>query len=244
MKTKVWAHRGASAYAPENTLVAFELAIKQGADGIELDVQLTRDNELVVIHDERIDRVCNYTGYVKDYTLKELKNFNFNKKFPQYKKVTIPTLEEVYELIKPTGLTINVELKNSIIQYEGIEEKLIKLENMMEIQDRIIYSSFNHYSLMKLKKINNNADVGILFSDEFIDIPAYAVKIGVNALHPALYILQIPNFIKDCKEKNLPLHVWTVNEEEHMKMMVDNKIEAIITDKPDLARKIVDMFNK
>lgn len=242
MKTKVWAHRGSSAYAPENTLIAFELAIRQGADGIELDVQLTQDNELVVIHDEKVDNVSNHTGYVKDYSLKELKSFNFNKKFLQFGKVTIPTLEEVYKLIKPTNLTINVELKNSIIQYKGIEKKLIELEEMMGMEDRIIYSSFNHYSLMKLKKISSKAKVGILFADEFIDVPEYGVKIGANALHPALYILQIPDFIKDSKEKNLPLHVWTVNEEEHMKLMVENRIEAIITDKPDLARKIVDMI--
>lgn len=244
MKTKVWAHRGASAYAPENSLESFELAIKHRADGIELDVQLTRDNNLVVIHDEKIDRVSNNAGYIRDYTLKELKSFSFNKKFPQYGKVAIPTLEEVYELIRPTCLTVNVELKNSIIQYEGMEEKLIELEKRMGMQNRIIYSSFNHYSLMTLKKVDSAAKIGILFADEFIDVPSYAVKIGADALHPALYILQLPDFIKNCKDKKLPLHVWTVNEEEHIKIMVENQIEAIITDRPDTARKIVDATSK
>lgn len=243
MKTKVWAHRGASAYAPENTLSAFELAVKQGADGIELDVQLTRDNKLVVIHDEKIDRVSNYTGYVKDYSLNELKNFNFNKKFPQYRKVSVPTLEEVYELIKPTGLTINVELKNSIVQYEKMEEMLLELESRIGMRNRIIYSSFNHYSIMKLKNMDRNTKVGILFADEFVDVPSYALKIGADALHPALYILQLPEFISECNVKKLPLHVWTVNEEEHMRMMIDRNIDAIITDRPDVARAAVGSKN-
>ena len=114
MKTKVWAHRGASAYAPENTLEAFLLAAEQGADGVELDVQLTKDGEMVVVHDEEIDRVSDGSGFVKDYTLAELKNLNFNKTHLEYQNVKIPTLREVYEALKPTGMTINVELKTGI----------------------------------------------------------------------------------------------------------------------------------
>ena len=107
-KTKVWAHRGASGYAPENTLDAFRKAVEMGADGIELDVQMTKDGELVVIHDETIDRVSNGKGWVKDYTYEELKKFNFNKTHLEYTKEEIPTLEQVYRLIKLTNLTINV----------------------------------------------------------------------------------------------------------------------------------------
>ena len=100
MKTKVWAHRGASAYAPENTLEAFLLAAEHGADGVELDVQLTKDGEMVVVHDEEIDRVSDGSGFVKDYTLAELKTLNFNKTHPEYQDVKIPTLREVYEALK------------------------------------------------------------------------------------------------------------------------------------------------
>ena len=107
MKTQVWAHRGASAYAPENTLEAFRLAAEMGADGVELDVQLSRDGELVVAHDETIDRVSNGTGYIKDYTLAQLKKLSFNRLFPDFKDARIPTLKEVYELLKPAGLTVN-----------------------------------------------------------------------------------------------------------------------------------------
>ena len=100
MKTKVWAHRGASAYAPENTLEAFELAIKQDADGIELDVQLTKDKKLVVIHDETIDRTCDGSGYVKDFTLEELKRFPCNILCPEYKDAVIPELRGGIDAVK------------------------------------------------------------------------------------------------------------------------------------------------
>ena len=125
-KTKVWAHRGASGYAPENTLDAFRKAVEMGADGIELDVQMTKDGELVVIHDETIDRVSNGKGWVKDYTYEELKKFNFNKTHLEYTKEEIPTLEQVYLLIKPTNLTINVEIKTGIVFYPGIEGRVLE----------------------------------------------------------------------------------------------------------------------
>ena len=144
MKTKVWAHRGASAYAPENTLEAFRLGAEQGADGVELDVQLSKDGELVVIHDETIDRVSGGHGYVRDYTLEELRKLQFNKTHPEYQDVRIPTLGEVYDLLKPLGLEINVEIKTGIYFYPGIEEKLYLLEKEKGMQGKIIYSSFNH----------------------------------------------------------------------------------------------------
>ena len=138
--TKVWAHRGASAYAPENTLEAFLLAAEQGADGVELDVQLTKDGEMVVVHDEEIDRVSDGSGFVKDYTLAELKILNFNKTHPEYQDVKIPTLREVYEALKPTGMTINVELKTGIFWYKDLEKKVLELTKEMEMEDRVIYS--------------------------------------------------------------------------------------------------------
>ena len=151
-KTKVWAHRGASGYAPENTLDAFRKAVEMGADGIELDVQMTKDGELVVIHDETIDRVSNGKGWVKDYTYEELKKFNFNKTHLEYTKEEIPTLEQVYLLIKPTNLTINVEIKTGIVFYPGIEERVLELTDRLGMKERVIYSSFNHYTIRKIKE--------------------------------------------------------------------------------------------
>ena len=203
MKTKVWAHRGASAYAPENTLEAFRLGAEQGADGVELDVQLSKDGELVVIHDETIDRVSGGHGYVRDYTLEELRKLQFNKTHPEYQDVRIPTLGEVYDLLKPLGLEINVEIKTGIYFYPGIEEKLYLL-------------------------------------DGFQDVPGYAAGLGADALHPALYNLQYDGFLEACRDRKLLLHVWTVDEEKYMRYLVREGIDAIITNKPDVARNIVD----
>ena len=185
-KTKVWAHRGASGYAPENTLDAFRKAVEMGADGIELDVQMTKDGELVVIHDETIDRVSNGKGWVKNYTYEELKKFNFNKTHLEYTKEEIPTLEQVYLLIKPTNLTINVEIKTGIVFYPGIEERVLELTEHLGMKERVIYSSFNHYTIRKIKELDPQAKTGMLYEDGIIDTVDYACDVvKADALHPA-----------------------------------------------------------
>ena len=110
--TEIFAHRGACGYEPENTMEAFALAMEQGADGIELDVQLTKDGKLVIFHDETIDRMCHGTGWVKDFTLEELRKYEVCS--PEGKKGRIPTLREVLELVKPGNLKVNIELKTGI----------------------------------------------------------------------------------------------------------------------------------
>ena len=244
MKTQVWAHRGASAYAPENTLEAFKLAAGQGADGVELDVQLSRDNELVVAHDETIDRVSNGSGYIKDHTLSELKKLRFNRLFPEYRDASIPTLGEVYELLRPTGLVVNVELKTGIVPYEGIEERVLDLASEMGMGDRVIYSSFHHPSLVKLKMLDPSVKTGLLYSDGWIDVASYGrYTARVDALHPALYHMQDPELIPSARSLGLALHVWTVNDEEYMEMLVRQGVEAIITNKPDVCRNVADQLN-
>ena len=163
--TQVWGHRGASGYAPENTLDAFVLALEQGADGIELDVQLTKDGELVVIHDERIDRTGSGIGFVKDHTLAELKKMKFNRTVPGYKAVTLPTLKEVYELFQDNRKMINVEIKTGIFFYPAIEDKVLELTAAMGMENRVIYSSFNHQTMVNLKKMNPAAVCGLLYAD-------------------------------------------------------------------------------
>lgn len=242
-KTLVWAHRGACAYAPENTLVAFQKAIEMGADGIELDVQMTKDGELVVVHDETLERVSDGTGWVQDYTYTELKQFNFNKNFPEYGEVTLPTLEEIYLLIKPTNLTINVEIKTGIVFYEGIEQRVIDLTERFGLENRVIYSSFNHMTLRKIKELRPHVPVGMLYSDGLVDVLDYAEHvIKADALHPAYYNLQFPNVIEDAKKKGKPINVWTVNDEMEMRFLCERQIHAMITNDPALGRKIADEY--
>ncbi|MBP1754293.1 MAG: Glycerophosphoryl diester phosphodiesterase [Firmicutes bacterium] len=243
-KTFVWAHRGASGYAPENTLEAFQKAIEMNADGIELDVQMTKDGQLVILHDETVDRVSNAKGWVKDYTYEDLVKLNVNKKFPEYGKVKIPTLEEVYGLMKDTNLLINVELKNGVIFYEQLEERVLELTEKYGLQNRVIYSSFNHYSVMKLKKLKSSISAGFLYEDGYLDMPEYAERYGVEALHPALYNLQYPNFIEDCRRRGIVLRVWTVNDPKDMRMICEKGINSMITNYPDIARSIVEEFER
>ncbi len=243
-KTLVWAHRGASGYAPENTLEAFAKAVDMKADGIELDVQMTKDGQLVIHHDETVDRVSNGKGFVKDYTYDELVKLNVNKKFPEYGKVNIPTLEEVYQLIKDTDLLINVELKNGIIFYENLEERVLELTKWYGLEDRVIYSSFNHYSIMKLKRLNPCVRTGFLYEDGYLNMPLYAERNGVEALHPALYNLQYPNFIEDCRARGIDLRVWTVNDPMDMKMLCERGINSMITNYPDIGRRIVEEYER
>ena len=241
MRTKplVWAHRGASGYAPENTLAAFQKAVDLGADGVELDIQLTKYDQIVVIHDETIDRTSDGKGWVKDYTLEELRAFNYNRTKPEYKHADIPTMREVFELLKPTGLFINIEIKTGVVFYEKIEEKILALTKEMGMEDRVCYSSFNHYTVTRIHELKPDAEVGFLYADGPIDMPSYGVKHGVNALHPALYNLQYDGFVKECKEKGLKLNVWTVNERPYMEMCCQYGVDAIITNYPDIAKEVV-----
>ena len=239
-KPKVWAHRGASAYAPENTMPAFLLALQQEADGIELDVQMTKDKRLVVIHDERVDRTSDGTGFVRDMTFAELSALNFNKNFPKYGRVEIPTLEEVLDLIQKSDLMLNIELKNGIFEYPGLEEHVKKYVTYKGVQDQVIISSFNHYSLRTVGEIWQEIPRGLLYSDRWIDVPDYAKNLGLNALHPAYYHLSDGTLVEEAHKRGLKVHVWTVNEKADMERCKALSVDAIITNDPKLAREVVD----
>lgn len=242
-RTLVWAHRGASAYAPENTLAAFQQAISLKADGIELDVQRTKDGQLVVIHDETVDRVSRASGWVKDFTYERLKKINVNQHFPQFGAQSIPTLEEVYELIRPTNLTINVELKTGVIFYPEIEEQVLELTERMGLQERVIYSSFNHYSIRRIRCLKPDAVTGMLYQDGMIGAVDYAKKtVQADALHPAIYNVQYPDFFKECQRHGMKVHVWTVNEEKYMRLLCENEADAMITNDPKLAREVAQEY--
>lgn len=183
---KIWAHRGCSQRYPENTLLAFEKAISlKNLTGIELDIQLTKDGQLVVIHDERVDRTTEGTGFVRDYTLAELKKLHIYADINPTQ--TVPTMEEVLDLLQErlkNGLKLNIELKNSIYSYEGMEEKIIELVHKKSVQDSIVYSTFYAKSLAKLKELDADAELGIL--DTKTSDCIYKIKggCGATALHP------------------------------------------------------------
>lgn len=183
---KIWAHRGCSQRYPENTPLAFEkAAAMQNLTGIELDIQLTKDGELIVIHDERVDRTTEGTGFVRDYTLSQLKKLHIYA--DDNPAQSIPTMEEVFDLLEArlkSGLKINIELKNSVYPYEGMEEKIIEMVHERGLQKAVVYSTFYAKSLEKLKMLDSNAELGIL--DTRVSDCMYKLKggCGAAALHP------------------------------------------------------------
>ena len=214
------------------------MAADMKADGVELDVQLTKDDVIVVCHDERIDRTSNGAGRIADLTLDELRKFDFCNKNLAYEGTKIPTMEEVFDLLEPTGLTINIELKTGEIFYPDLEEKIVALTRKKGWQDRVIYSSFNHYSIMKIKEIDPEAKTGFLYADGTLNMPGYAAENEVNALHPAFYNLQYEGYMEDCAMYDIDVNVWTVNSEKDMLRCKELGVNAVITNYPDKAIKL------
>lgn len=207
----IWAHRGCSMEYPENTLEAFEAAAKlPGLAGIELDVQLTKDHQIVVFHDENVSRVTNGTGNIRDYTLAELKKLEICSKDHQISR--IPTLEEVLKLLKPyceeKKLLINIELKTSVVRYEGIEEATLNKVRDYGMEAYIVYSSFLPESVGLIKKLSPSAKTGML-AGTLEDAIKGARKVKADALHPGNYGLscEIP---KDMQ--HMPMRVWNGEE--------------------------------
>ena len=235
---RIYGHRGASGYAPENTLEAFELAARMGADGVELDVHIARDGELVVAHDERVDRVADGSGLICEMTTPELKRLRFNRTHPEYEKATIPTLREVFELLKPTGLHINIELKNSYIHYRGIEEKCVALVDEMGMGERVLYSSFNHHSMGLLKSIDPAARFGLLYEATLVEPWTYAQRLGADAIHPHFSELLVPEEVEKAHALGLSVNVWTVNDESDIRFCLEAGADIIIGNYPDRALRL------
>lgn len=236
MKTKIYGHRGASGYAPENTLEAFQLAMEMGAEGIELDIHLTRDKQIIVTHDERIDRVSDGSGLISMLSLKDIKKHLFNRPHPEYTEARAPLLEEVLELVKPGKMSINIELKNSYNPYEGMESKCLELVAKMGMEDRVVYSSFNHHSMTYLKSLNPEAICGLLYDCSLLKPADYLKLSGVNALHPQFYdLLNNKGEYDEVRHQGGLIHVWTVNDDRDMRKVMEAGADILITNFPDRA---------
>jgi glycerophosphoryl diester phosphodiesterase len=236
----IFAHRGASAHAPENTLAAFNLAIEQGADGIELDVKLSRDGHVVVIHDPTVDRTTGANGRVKDMTLDELRTMGAGSFFADtFKDEKIPTLEEVFESVGKKTI-INVELTNYTTRHDQLVESVCMLVKRFGLQKRILFSSFLGSNLSKSRSYLPNVPTGLLALD---GIPgawhrSFGFAFGkYDALHPHLKDAT-QDQIYFVHRLNRRVHVWTVNEEDDMRRLFRWGVDAIFTDDPQLAVRV------
>ncbi|RTR35209.1 glycerophosphodiester phosphodiesterase [Robertmurraya yapensis] len=236
--TLIFAHRGYSAKYPENTMRAFREAEKAGADGIELDVQFSKDGEIVVIHDDKVDRTTNGTGFVKDYTFDELRKLDAGYKHKTLlKKEPIPSIKEVLEWLKTNQLQCNIEIKSSLESYMKIEAPLIGLIREYGLSERIIISSFNHYSIVYCHRIAPEIEIAPLYAEGLFMPWIYSESIKAKGMHPNHKVA--PNeIIKAAEEYGIQVRPYTVNKEKDMRRLFEIGCSAFITDDPVKALKI------
>lgn len=228
-----FAHRGAAGHYPENTMLAFTKALELGATGIETDVQMTRDGQLILIHDETLQRTAGTPEWVKDLTLAEIKQREAGSWFHEdFAGERIPTLEELLDLVRGTDTIVNIELKTGVVLYPGIEQKVLDMVRSYGLSERIIISSFNHYSLAECKRLAPDIRTGILYMEGLYEPWDYAKRIGAEALHAYQYALT-PELVALAKANGVVYHPFTVNDPKVMQALIRAGVAGIITDFPD-----------
>ena len=237
----VLAHRGFSGKYPENTRAAFLAAVAAGADGFETDVHLSKDGQLVVVHDPILGRTCDGSGAVAGKTYKELLAYDFGAWFhPDFTGERIMRIEEVLELVKEHKLVLNIEIKNYEIVYEGIEEALIALINRMGMKESVFLSSFNHLSMVKCKGIDSTIQTGLLYGYPLYKAEEYILNTHADNAHPRYFCFEEePDLVERFHAKGRGVHTWTVNEPEDMRRMISLGTDSVITNYPDLLIEIL-----
>ena len=233
------AHRGASAYAPENSLEAFALAIEMGAHGIELDIYETADGGLVIHHDNNIKRMSGVDAKISETDFATLRTYNFAGEYREkYGFVKIPEFREVLELFKPTNMTINVEMKEGSVNYIRDIAALVKDFGM---EEQVIYSSFDHFKLQRVRDYNPHAYTGALYSFNMACPWEYAKAAGFDALHPSydqIYKFKQEfgiDYIAEAHALGIEVNPWTANKPVIIANLVEWGSDHIITDVPDIA---------
>lgn len=237
--TLIFAHRGYSSLYPENTMVAFREAEQVNADGIEIDIQMTKDGELVIIHDEKVDRTTNGKGMVKDFTYSQIRRLDASANFKEGTiNSPIPSLKELFEWMQDNSIICNIELKNNRIDYKGMEEKMIVLIREFNLSERIIISSFNHYSLVYCHQIAPDIETAPLLSNGIYQPWIYAHAIKAKSFHPNYKKIN-EELIRKAAQYKVKVRPYTVNCPTQIKKFVDAGISGIITDEPALAKEII-----
>ena len=236
-KVLVVGHRGASGYAPENTMAAFKLAHEMGADMFELDVYMSADGQVVVMHDDDIKRTTNGEGPVEEKTAAELAALDAGSWYKEkFTGEPVPTLEQVLAWAKDKIL-VNIEIKGA-----GCEQPVVDLVKKYEMVDQVIVSSFHHDYLAKIKELEPAIETGALFGKER-DLKEIIEECHPDAVNPK-YILATKAFVKEAHALGLEVNVYTVNDQLSMKQMLQAGVDSIITNYPDTLIKMVDKKKK
>lgn len=239
----VIAHRGASAYCPENTIPAFEGAVAIGADMVELDVQLSSDKEVVVFHDENISRCTNGRGKVSEHTLASLKKMDAGSWFDRkFKNTGIPLLAEVLAVCK-NKIAVNIEIKTEAVGltfFGGIEEKCLKIVDQSGMGKHVVFSSFNPRAIMHLKEIDDTVAAAVLYDKKLYGskLPSDVMElVGADAFNCSAAEFN-KKWLIDVKRNNIPVNIYTVDDEKKMKHFLNMGVDGIFSNKPDLLKKV------
>ena len=248
------AHRGASTLAPENTIEAFRLAVEAGAGGLELDVHMTRDGHIVVIHDATVDRTTNGSGAVSEMTLDELRRFDAGHNFSpdggstrpyRGRGVWVPTLGEVLEELP--GIAVNIEIKAGT---PGIEETVLGILRDANALGRALVVSTPHAIVKRFRKISSGHistgasrwEIGVFYILSRLRLerlvrPAYDA-LQVPLLHRGILVVT-PRFIRAAQARGVRVDVWTINQAEEMRRLLDLGIDVIMTDRPGTLAEVL-----
>lgn len=242
MLTKIFAHRGASQLAPENTMPAFKLAYELGAEGIETDVHLTKDQVPVLIHDEHLKRTTNGNGYIKDYTFNELTQLDTGSWFSdEFASTRIISLDQFLQWSKEKPLYLNIELKNNKINYLHLEKIVYEMIDYYRLKDRTILSTFNKNSIKRMKQFTD-IEIALLTSKGNKKLISLAKDLGANALHIKYRLLK-SKLMKQAIQENMAVRVYTVNKRTKMMKCFLHQCHGIFTDIPDRGLKYRKFFS-
>ena len=239
-KVQIQAHRGASAYAPENTIPAFKKAIECGADGIECDIHWTEDKQFVVCHDAKIDRTSNGTGEIEKMTVTDIKMYDFGIKFdPQFAGTAAPTLREMLDVVKDMN-PVNIEIKSFRKDGQNDEalEDFYEILSGYKILGNTIVSSFDAQVLKRLKELHPDVYTCFLYNKK-LGAAAFAQKIGCSAIHPYFKSLR-KSTVESAHRRGLKVNCWTPNTENEIRKMIEIGCDGIITNDPILAISIAE----
>lgn len=233
-----YAHRGFCSQYPENTLLSFQKALDEGVDGIENDVQLTKDGQIIIMHDESVDRTTNGSGWVKDFTLEELKQLDASEKFgDRFGVQRVPTLREYLELVKDLPILTNIEMKTGVFEYLEMEQLLVDMLREYHMEGRILITSFNHFTIMRMKKLAPELRYGFLAYDWRLDAGEYTQRYGIPCYHPDYHNLT-PEVVEDLHSHGIEVNPYTVDDPEDIRDMIAKGVHSVITNCPDVVNRI------
>ena len=240
-KPVLFAHRGAKAHAPENTLSSFRLAVEHGADAIELDVKLTADGEVVVLHDTTLDRTTNGHGLLKDHSFAQVRALDAGSWFSaDFAGEPVPTLAEVFEAVGQQ-LFINIELTNYTTPRDALVEKVVDLVRQYHMEESVLFSSFLSLNILKVRRWMPDVPAGLLADvgwAGFLARSPFGRRIAPAILHP--YVADTTTELITAQHRlGRRVHVWTVNDPEDMRRLYRDGVDGIFTDDPRLARQIL-----